>query len=301
MPNEKAVDYIQASISISEAEFAEYSAEKIPPIKFYKRGYRLPSGFRYYFGNPNTKKALLIASGTALENERASGVTDKEICEKVYDMEGKVTRIDYAITQYNEDDMITLDDMQQYMKDGLIDSSLVARGGKLISGIELDGAIYPETFYIGDLKKRGKKGIFRAYDKGFELDIERYLIVRLELEERGENANNSAIRLAQGHDISAVYNSRFSVRSHKWEKIMGSESVPLERGKAKKKDNNVSPLDKKWTWLIEQVAPVLRDAIKSENLEAGKSDRLSQFIIAAGLRDELMNAAGILADWKKIE
>jgi DNA relaxase NicK len=295
MTVETSLDYIQANAFISESEMRSKSIEKIAPARFYKRGYKDTNGTRYFFGNPNSKKTSIVMAGKALVSVRNEGFSDQDICKSLLEREGTFSRLDLAVTQWDEPDMVTLADMQRYFKEGKIKSPLVQRGGKLVSSMDLDGELYPETFYVGDLKKRGDKGLFRAYDKGHELDISRFLMIRLELEERKGNANADAKRIAEGNSVGSVFRSRFDIEDEKFQKIINAPSAKIQRGTAKEREDEMSEDEKRWKWLIEQVAPTLRKAIEKEGEQAGMSENVSSFILAAGLRAELLNAANIVA------
>lgn len=289
MPVEKSLDYIQCSASIAESEVIAAGAKKINPTKFYQRGYVDENQTRYYFGNPNSKKALIIASGHALEALREVHFTDNQIITSLIEKDAKFTRLDYAITIHNDENIFTLGDIQDDYRNGLIDSPLVKRGGMLISKLELDGNVYPETFYIGELKKRGEHGIFRAYDKGAQFDISRFMLMRAELEERGEKAHNSAKRIADGASVSSVFKSRFNIRSGRWENIFDCESVSIDRGKNKERE--LTPEERRWKWLIEQVAPALKQAILSENCHIGESENFAKFAVESGLSEKIRELA----------
>lgn len=289
MPTEKVLDYVQASCSVSEYDLIDNKARKISPLPYYKRGYQDANETRYYFGNPNSKKALLVLSGQSLDALRNGGYSDQQILQSLVLKDASFTRIDHAITVHSEDYIFSLGDIQNAYSDGLIKSPLCERGGKLISTMELDGKIYPETFYIGDLKKRGKKGLFRAYDKGAQLDITREVLMRIELEERGENANNSAKRIANGATVSQVFKSRFDIETEKFQQIFDCDSVPIERGKGKEK--TMTEDERKWKWLIETVAPTLARAIALEPVDVTESENFSRFCAAAGISEKIHQLA----------
>lgn len=299
MTVEKHLDYIQASVDISETALSSETIATVPPLSYYKRGYRDANGTRYYFGNPNSKKALLVMSGTALQSVRNSGYDDKDIAASLREKGAKFTRLDIALTQYDDDNMVSLRELQLNYSDGLIESPLVARGGTIISKLELDGEVYPETFYIGDLKKRAKKGLFRAYDKGKMLDITRDLMIRLELEERGHNAHSSAMRIANGASVSSVFRSRFDIKTDKFQSIIDAEPADISRGKASDIKSEETPEEKRWRWLIEQVAPTLRKAL-NENITREEADRnLFMFLHAAGMHGRLRDFAEAIAKFNK--
>jgi DNA relaxase NicK len=300
MENEKHLDYIQCSANIDEQEFRANDYPLSHPMNFYKRGYIDGFGTRYYFGNPNSKKCLVVSAGKALQSLRNDGKQDNDIIASLIDLNGKFTRLDLAVTQIADGDMVTLKDLQRWFKKKKIKSPLAERGAKLISTLELDGNLYPETFYIGDLETRGDKGLFRAYDKGLQLGAMRDLMIRLELEERGDNAHNSAKRIAQGASIGSIFKTRFDIDNKKFQQCLDSPSVDISRNEAIPKDESISDNERRWKWLIEQVAPSLKKAIEQENVEAGKSWNLAQFIIASGLKPEMMKAVELLVEWQTL-
>lgn len=292
MTTHKHLDYIQASIMLSEHDVIDKKLPKVPALAYYKRGYRDENGTRYYFGNPNSKKALFLASGVALEEIRGTGVEDGQILQSLFEKEATVTRLDTAITVYGDENIFSLGDIQDAYKGNQIESPLCERGGTLVSKMELDGEIYPETFYIGDMKKRAKKGLFRAYDKGAMLDITRQTLMRIELEERGSNANNSAKRISEGASVSSVFKSRFNIKTDKFQAIFDSESVEIARGKNKVKEE--TPEEKRWKWLIEQVAPTLRNALYADGFNVGENENFSKFLAKSGLGGKITELIMVL-------
>jgi hypothetical protein len=185
--------------------------------------------------------------------------------------------------------MITFEDIQNWYRQGKISSPLVERGMKMIATFDREDEILPETLYIGDMAKRGKKGIFRTYDKGLQLDISRFLIMRHELEERGDNAHQSAMRIAKGASSAQCFDSRFKIEDGRWKKIMDESSITIQRGENQKKE--ISPEESRWKWLIEQVAPTLRKAISAEPMDISKSENFAKFCAAAGIAEKIRELA----------
>lgn len=280
---ERFVDYLAFSALLSEAECSEKKYEIVPPIQFYRRGYRDPLGFRIYFGNPNSKKALVVASGQTMENLRAMGKLDAEIIQWSLEIDAQVSRLDLAVTYWVDEDFLELDDVVWWAKNELIDYSQAKYGAKILSKIEVEDAPTTETLYIGDMKKRAKRGIFRAYDKGIELDIGKYMSTRLELEERGENAHNTARRLAESNDIAGNFRSRFNVDSEKFEMLMDADAVDISRGIGKVKREDEDKMKSRWIWLIEQVAPALKEAIEYDRKNGVGGENLSIFLNSSGV------------------
>ena len=282
---ERYVDFIQVSIYKPERECAEM--DSIPPVQFYSRGYRDGAGVRYYYGNHNTKvkKALAVASGIALDALHNQGLSDEYITGMFLEQSGSFSRIDLAVTEYVEDNLITIGEVQKWYQQDLIVSYLTADGmAKSISSIQLD-RIIPETLYIGDPKKRGKKGIFRAYDKGVDLELPEDLITRLELELRAKKAHAIAENIAYRNDFSGSFRKHFNVYADNFDRLMDApitEPIKRKRGIAKDKDIE---MDKRWRWLMEQVAPAVRDAVEYD-LKTGKgSERANYFATKAGIKE----------------
>lgn len=277
---ERFIDYMQFSGQINEKICIDKRYSTISPVPYYSRGYRDEYGFRIYYGNPKAPtKAFVIASGEPLENMRSLGKFDYEILNWAFSVDAKFSRIDLAVTNWQTmDGMIFVEDVQAWYKQGLIDSNHCDYGAKCIEEVSQSGKNTQETLYIGDYAKRGKKGIFRAYDKGIDLDIGAYLATRLELEDRGEKAHNAALRLADTGDISGNFRARFNVRHKEFDRLMDADAVSIHRGKGKLKLEEYEENDKRWTWLLNQVAPALREAIERDVQLGLGYGRLKQFV-----------------------
>jgi hypothetical protein len=282
---ERFIDYIQFSANLNERACIEKQYTPVPPLAWYKRGYRSEWGFRLYFGNvkaPNL--AFVVASGEVLRNLRDSGQSDAEILRWGLQVGAKFTRIDLAVTEYIESDPIILvEDVERWVKDDLVESTLIASGSKIVSTVSSTGKNVLETLYVGSMKNRGKKGIFRAYDKGIELDIGKYLITRLELEDRGEKAHNTAKRIAQSGDISGNFRARFNVNDKDFERLMDADAVSTARGIGRKNKEEEEENDKRWIWLMKQVAPAMREAINNDLKQGKGTHRLKQFALKSGM------------------
>lgn len=287
--NEKIIDYLQLSINYREETCRELEHEEINGLQWYKRGYRDNMGVRRYFGNPNSDKALVILSGTTLHNMRVVQWTDQQIVSDYLEKGAKITRIDFAITDFVDTSLILPSDIEQAFANKLISSSLITDGCKSIVGVrprtDSEDTDYKstETCYIGSMKKRAKKGIFRCYDKGLELDLDKYLITRLELEDRGDKAHTSAKRFADCGDIGSVFKTRIDIHTEQFQSICDSPSIDTSRGNSLVKDDIELEYDKRWDWLFKQVSPTLKKAI-AYDLENGKgTERLDDFLFRSGL------------------
>jgi DNA relaxase NicK len=206
-----------------------------------------------------------------------------------------------AITQDTNDVYCSLDHIQACFFAKKITSPLVARGAKKISSLELDGNEYPETFYIGDLKKRGEKGLFRAYDKGLELIGQRDLLIRLELESRKDIAHRNAVLIAKGQSIASVFRARFDIEDEKFQAVLDAPKTEIMRGLAKEKDKELDEMARRKKWLLEQVAPVMSKVIREEKDVEALRTFLEHFIISSGLREEMQHGANWLYGQKNLE
>lgn len=280
---ERFLDYMQFSANVNERDCMDQKFDTVYPIQFYSRGYRHPLGYRIYFGNPNSKKALIVASADALSNMRGENMLDAEILSYGLDLGAKFTRIDLTVTDWQTfDGLLELKDVENWFKKGLIESPLAEHGCKEIAEIFPSGREV-QTLYIGDIEKRGKRGIFRAYDKGIELDLGLYMATRIELELRGSSANATARRLSESNDIAGNFRSKFNVRHKEFDRLMDADAVDISRGKQIVGKEADEENDSRWIWLMKQVAPSLKKAIQ-QDIKSGKgTDRLNQFLIKSGM------------------
>ena len=287
---ERFVDYLQTSLWLEESAVIMKGLKPIHPIAFYKRGYLMTNGFRVYFGNPNSKKAMAIASGETMQSLRNGLKTDAEIIGWALSEGGEISRLDLAVTEWIEEDLFTLEDVKSWYMQGVITSTLVDGGAKEISTVTVGGGNQVETLYIGHMQKRGRKGIFRAYDKGVEMGLGSEIATRIEIELKREKAHSVAKRLAESNDVAGNFRTHFNVKSKDFERLMDADIVPAVRGKNLVKEEESEEIKRRWDWLLNQVAPSLKQAILDER----KAGRGEARIIA------FMQASGILSDATKI-
>lgn len=295
MAVERFIDYLQTSLWLSESQVIMRGFEPVSPVRFYKRGYKHPNGFRLYFGNPNSKKAMAIASGETMQSLRNDQKLDAEVIDWVLSAGGEISRLDLAVTEYIDDELVVLEDVEKWFVSQLIESSLINGGLKQIASVSTLAGTTRETLYIGDVSRRGKQGIFRAYDKGIEMGIGSEIVTRIELELKRDKAHNVAKRLAQSNDIAGNFRTHFNVRSQDFERLMDADIVPAVRGKNLAKEQESEEAKRRWDWLIEQVAPALRKAIAVERKEGRGDYQLSKFLIESGLQHEMLDAARVYA------
>jgi len=289
---ERNVDYLQISVSFPQNKCRERGWKIIPPVPFYKIGYQDENGVRYYYGNPNSKKALCICGGFALQSLREHGSSDGQICDNFAKLNATCSRVDLAITEYIEAEFVTLSDVEGWFRDGKIKSAHTSGGCKEILAVPQMGEKAIQTLYIGELEKRGSRGIFRAYDKGVEMDLEPFLITRLEIEDRGDKAMATFKRIADTNDVAGNFRARFDVDDPEFERLMQAPVADTTRGQNLQKRSEIELRNGRWYWLINQVAPALKQAMKDdEELQLG-DEMLTKFLTNSGLQ-ALMRATAI--------
>jgi len=210
-------------------------------MKMYQKMMICENGTHLHVGNPNSDRTLVLMSGNACKK---IGV-DNHFLANILDKECNVTRLDLAMTTDKNILPYIMDSHEQ------IESALW-QGVKVIA----DAQYTPQTIYIGDMSKRGKKGIVRAYDKGLQLglDIEMY---RIETELRKKHSKISAKRLATGDTIPSVMNSKFYIDATWYADFLGT-SVSTSRFRDIEKQDDDRPIDKKMSWLMKSVVPSLQ-------------------------------------------
>lgn len=283
---EANIDYLQYSADYLESNYKNKDWQLLEGNRFYTHCYKSEWGERVYFGNVNRKATgcLVVLSGEPLYNLGVMGFDTVDYLRKELKRGAKVSRLDIAFTEFVEDELIRVDDFEEWFKQKKITSNHANYGAKKIEEIKEENTV--ETLYIGDIKKRGKRGIFRAYDKGIEWGLGEYMITRLELEERGENAHNSAKRIADGKSLADVFRTRFSVDAKEFDRVVNGKALSLTRGKAIMKVEEKEKRDKRWDWLIEQVAPSLYDAVQDDAKEENSLDRAYWFLRRIGIGHE---------------
>lgn len=239
------IDYIQFASQVYPRWMTKTGEDfaKASPKPFYKRMVKYQNGAEAHSGNPNSDKVLYVLSGKACEDIGVNQVFVKSVIESGC----KVSRIDFAMTT-DKPILERLYADQQYIE------SKKYSALKMIT--DKDKGI--ETMYFGDMKKRAKKGIVRAYDKALELDLSGVLH-RVEYEARRDDANLQAKRFAKGEAIPSIINSRFKVNRQWWRDIF-LEGIATKRFKNITKDETPE-IQRKMAWIMKQVLPALQYVI----------------------------------------
>lgn len=238
-------------------DYIQFSAERLPlwlvnenedfrkksNMAFYTHRTRFLNGAVMYEGNPNTDKKLFVLSGSVCDHFKVSPAWLKSII----DDDGTVSRIDFAMTT----DLNILDLLQRDHKS--IQSKMFT-DVKIIS----DAEYTPQTIYCGDMKKRAKKGIVRAYDKGLQLGVD-LAMYRIELELRQKHANIASKRYAHGESIPSIMNTKFKIDREWYMDIFGNDESTMRF--ADRGEDEIPEIDRKMLWLESQVIPSIQYVI----------------------------------------
>ena len=247
------VDYLQYSIEENPMAFEDTGEHSKSNMTFYRNMSVYQGGIRVYSGNPNTDKQLIVMSGKTCNYHRHRIM---EIIQTALEHGGKFSRIDFAVTT---DDGSTLAKFVKAIASGkLVSRRFTTEESKLITDVETN----IETCYVGDLKKRGKKGIFRAYNKGLEqgLDID---LIRFELECKRNVAHANVQRYSKGAEIGNIIRNAVDLENEKWYAEMMGNKTPLNHNE--NIDNGIeTEAEKRWSWLYNQVAPALGKALYND-------------------------------------
>jgi len=261
----KAVDYMQFT-SLHPVVNKDRTFELKPSfMQNYKVMRVLPSGMTCHHGHNNSDKWLNVATGdvcSAIPNQR-------EYVQNVLSDGATFSRIDYQVTVA---DGITVDMFRQWCIDGKVTGTLSEIA---IKSIVNDIQNHNETTYIGDMKKRGKHGIFRCYDKGLELGLESQILTRFELEERKKRAQITAKRYADGMEIGDIIRQRVDVDDPLWIETIGAKSESLTRYPTEKKKDDI---DSTWKWLVETCAKTLGEKCASDEWLGNGEGNFNLFI-----------------------
>jgi len=238
------IDYMQFSTDLPASNKQREHTLKKSFMNNYKTMRVFESGLTSHHGHNKSDLWLNIATGSVcdkIENHR-------EFIKNILKLHGKFSRIDFCCTVENG---CSMNDFREWCENKEVSGPLSDTG---IKSIVNDDTQKAETTYVGDLKKRSKRGIFRAYDKGIELGIEDAKLTRFELEERKHRANTTARRFAYGMHIGDIIRQRVDVDNDIWRGIMGAKSSKLTRYATEETNEEV---DTTWHWLIDTCAKTL--------------------------------------------
>ncbi len=276
----KNVDYITATyeapraLPLHEPDDAEYLMEA--SHRNYTRTFLYSSGARLLTNPDNAHvKCHAIYGGNALGVLRGEGHTDIEIINSIIENGGVIKRIDIAVTSRRQDGGI-----HELLPHTI---ALWCAGGWLDSRMKPDNhvinpALEIETAYVGS--RRARNRLFKAYDKGVDLNTSRHRLIRYELETR-KGAQNMARAVLSGRDIGGLIRRYVDFpASPVWRKIMASEPLGVEHLESEYLSRDEKRAQKnrdRWHWLCTDAAKAMARALYEDGIPIADSKNLELF------------------------
>lgn len=245
-------------------------------VSNYGKSYMCKCGTTIHYENKQTDKYHVVMQGTQCREWQIE-FGYRGLAQEIGSSANiSVTRLDIAITQFiDSDGLIVPEDVQAWYVGDMIESSHVKHGSSWYESDKPNGRDEKisrgNTFYLGDWQRRGKNGIFRAYDKGLDLNLDEYLITRLEIEEKRKNAMTSFQRIVAGNSLEQVFQTRFDASDERFQALLDCKPIEITRGKSKEKqdeDDKELKMANRWQWLMAQVAKPLAEAIAYDLYES---------------------------------
>jgi len=230
------------------------------PNKNYDRAEISNSGILHLWHSRNDDmKHHYIASGETLSVLRNGGYDEKEIVRWCLE-HAHITRIDIAITSQRDDDKphgFNPHHLAWAVRDGRLKS-------RMKPAKDIAENMKTQTKYIGNRKTR--KRLFRAYDKGLDMNLEPLKIVRYELETR-QGTKTIARSILAGKPYNAIIKRYIDFPDVAvWQEIMSAEIAQI-----KQIEPSLSPSEKaieasknRWNWLMRSIVPVVGKTLKED-------------------------------------
>lgn len=201
-----------------------------------------------------------IASGETLSNLRNAGYDEKEIVRWCLE-NAHITRIDIAITSQRDDDKphgFNPHHLAWAVRDGRLKSRMKADA----KDIALD--MKTQTKYIGNRKTR--KRLFRAYDKGADMNLEPFKLIRYELETR-QGTKTIAREVVKNTPYNAIIKRYVDFPDVAvWNEIMLAEIAQIRQI-----EPSMTPMEllqekssSRWRWLMKSIVPVIGKALEHD-------------------------------------
>lgn len=267
MKKTELVDYLQWSALRVPSFLAGSYLEEGCTFAFYRVLRKYICGTRVLYGNANSDKYLMQMSGETCASYNMSFPTGN--ASFALAQGGTFSRVDFAVT-VNQAKPLEL--FRQALADGeVVSKRYEGDTPKMIADVSGKA----QTIYLGDLKKRGQKGVFRAYDKALEQGLDTPS-TRFELEIRGRTAHTAMCRFLVGIPISALIRAVVDVPGADWwDRIF---TMPPETLPKFKRVEKVDLVGARWHWLMTQVAPALGKLLAIERIEGTKN--YDEFLLA---------------------
>lgn len=275
--NNKKLDYI--AITLKKYDDSIFGTEKKrlerSPNKNYNVAYYTDNDALVMMSTKDSRVGThVICSGNCLNILRGEGHGDMELSEYIMSLRCNITRVDIAVTSeftgtgWHE---LLPHDIARMAMDGKLESRLKPDNHVASPELKID------TAYIGSRKSRNR--IFRSYDKGLELDLEKYKIIRYELETR-KNAKSIVNAVASGLDIGGIIRRYVDFPScDLWRDIMNSDSVEIPHIESSLTQDEKDFIERsnRWHWLMTSVAPAMAKALTADNVEPNDNENLRLF------------------------
>ena len=273
MQKTEIIDYLQWSALKVPSFLSTSWLEEGCSFAFYRLVRKYMCGTRVLSGNANTEKYLMQMGGETCAQYNMSHTTGN--ASFALAQGGVFSRVDFAVTVNQAAPLIQF---REALADGEVVSKRFEEDEPKVIGDVQGNA---QTIYLGDLKKRGKKGVFRAYDKGLEMGLDTPM-TRFELEVRGKTAHTAMKRFLVGVPISVLIRAVVDIPDAPWwNEIMLAQSEPLPRFKQPEKMDITA---RRWHWLVTQVAPALGKLLAIEDIEGTQNyDRFMRYTLSAKL------------------
>jgi len=236
--------------------------EGYSPIKMYDKMQVYDCGMVVHSPiNRTFAHSYVVCSGDALENMRLNH-TDVSLLKMLQYSKPQYSRIDLAVTSWRDDGL-----MHELIPHVI---AQLANAGWLDSRLAVDNHVAKpdllvETAYIGSRKSRNR--LFRAYDKGVEMDLDRHKIVRYELQ-TNKNPNKVVKSVREGADIGALIRTYVDFpQIPLWCKIMGNTVHSVHHDEPLAMDERTKRLNKnasRWQWLIDSCAKTVATAMAED-------------------------------------
>jgi len=240
------IDYLQFSANDKKYRWlCTDDYDVINPLPYYTQGMRYDNGIRVYTGNVRSlDKSLYVLDGqTCVRNQDILPGLLQAVAKT-----GNISRMDIAMTSNANLISVAYDN-----------PDLVQVRDKWRDVTAICGADYAlETVYYGSLKRRGRSGLARIYDKARELGLDASInLYRAEIELRRDDARIALAMINKGVSLADVLASFFGVAHPKWQSAAGSARPHKLSDYASSQMRDDVEIRRWMWWLLEQVAPTI--------------------------------------------
>ncbi len=212
----------------------------------------------HFDGSKRIKGSYCTMSGEALDNIREHEQTT-DILELIMLSNPEFKRIDICVTSNRTNG--------QRHELTPHDIALLCHNGKLDSRLKADNHVMKpdmlvETTYIGSRKSRNR--LFRAYDKGAMLDLDRHKIIRYELQ-TNKHPQTIVNQLLEGQSISSIIKRYVDFPNNEiWCLIMGADVSELSHADITSNtvtEREIIENSSRWQWLINSCSTTIAKAM----------------------------------------